>query len=99
MAMTARGRVTMDARGRMTLPVEARRALHLESGTDFEIEVVDSAIVLTPAVLAPRGDAWAYTPEHRALVDRARDDAREGRIYRLGRDELARMVADADRHG
>ena len=44
-------------------------------------------------------DAWAYTPEHRALVEQAREDVRKGRVYRLGRDELARMIADADREG
>lgn len=99
MVTKAHGRATMNAQGRVTLPVEARRALHLEPGTDFEVEVVDGTIVLTPAVLVPREDAWAYTPEHRALVERSREDVREGRVYRLGRDELARMIADADREG
>lgn len=97
MVMKARGRATMNAQGRVTLPVEARRALHLEPGADFEVEVVDGTIVLTPAVPVPREDAWAYTPEHRALVQRAREDARERRVYRLDRGELERVVADADR--
>jgi AbrB family looped-hinge helix DNA binding protein len=99
MATTARGRATMDEQGWVTLPAELRRALHLESGAEFEVEVVDGTIVLTPVVLVPREDDWAYTPEHRALVERAREDVREGRVYRLGRDDLAQMIADADREG
>lgn len=86
----------MNAQGRVTLPVGARRALQLEAGVDFEVEVVDGRLVLTPAVLVPRADAWAYTPEHLAQVERAREDAREGRVYRLGRNDLERLIADAD---
>ncbi len=47
----------MNAQGRVTLPVEVRRALRLEAGADFEVEVVDGKLLLTPAVLAPREDA------------------------------------------
>ncbi len=58
--MTAKarvGRATTNAQGRVTLPVEVRRALRLEAGADFEVEVVDGKLLLTPAVLAPREDA------------------------------------------
>ncbi len=95
-AKTRVGRATMNAQGRVTLPVEARRALRLEAGADFEVEVVDGKLVLTPAVLAPREDAWAYTPEHLAQVERARADVREGQVYRLGRGDLEQLIADAD---
>ena len=89
-------RVTMNEQGRVTLPIEARRALRLEPGADLEAEVIDGKLVLTPAILVPREDAWAYTPEHRALVERAREDVREGRVYHLGRADLAQLIAGAD---
>ena len=86
----------MNAQGWATLPFEAWRALRLEAGADFEVEVVDGKLVLTPAVLAPREDAWAYTPEHLAQIERARADVREGRVYRPGRGDLEGLIADAD---
>lgn len=44
----------------------------------------------------PREDAWAYIPEHLARVERAREDVCEGRVYRLGRADLERMIAEAE---
>lgn len=93
---TRPGRATMNSQGRLTVPIEARRELQLEGEVLFEVEVLDGKLVLTPAIVIPREDAWAYTPEHLALVERARQDAREGKVYRLGRNDLERLIADAD---
>jgi bifunctional DNA-binding transcriptional regulator/antitoxin component of YhaV-PrlF toxin-antitoxin module len=93
-AKTAPHQATMSAQGRLTVPVEARRQLHLEGETQFEVEVIEGKLVLSPAV--PREDAWAYTPEHLALVERAREDGREGRVYRLGRSDLERLIGEGD---
>ena len=90
------GRATMNAQGRVTLPIEVRRRLRLEAGASFEVEIIDGKVVFSPVILVPREDAWAYTPEHRALVEQAREDVREGRVYQLGRAELERLVTDAD---
>lgn len=73
----------MNAEGRITVPVAARRALGVEGETPFEVEVRDGALVLRPAVVVPREDAWAYTPEHLRLVERARQDEEAGRILHL----------------
>jgi bifunctional DNA-binding transcriptional regulator/antitoxin component of YhaV-PrlF toxin-antitoxin module len=85
---------TMSAQGRLTVPVEARRQLQLEGETQFEIEVIEGKLVLSPTV--PHEDAWAYTPEHLALVERAREDGREGRVYRLSRSELEQLIGEGD---
>lgn len=63
--------VTMTDRGRITLPANVRKELHIEGETPFELETSGEEIILRPAVLVPREDAWAYTPEHRAAVERA----------------------------
>ena len=44
-----------------------------------------------PAVVPPE-DAWAYTPEHLAAVKRSRGQ----RGYRLGPDDLDRLIAEAE---
>ena len=63
--------VTMTERGRITLPASVRKELHIEGETPFELETSGEEITLRPAILIPREDAWAYTPEHRAAVERA----------------------------
>jgi bifunctional DNA-binding transcriptional regulator/antitoxin component of YhaV-PrlF toxin-antitoxin module len=87
-------KVLMSRQGRLTLPVELRRCLALEGETKFEIEVDEArdAIILRPVFDVPKEDAWAFTPEHRRLLARAHQDAREGRIYRLSESDLMQFV-------
>ncbi len=64
--------VTMTDRGRITVPASVRKELHLEGETPFELETTGDHIVLRPALVIPREDAWAYTPEESAAIERAR---------------------------
>lgn len=86
----------MSRNGRLTLPAEARRLLGLDDETEFEVEVdtEGDALVLRPAVLLRREDAWAYTPEHRDLLRRAHEDVRDARVRDLSEDDLAALGAD-----
>jgi bifunctional DNA-binding transcriptional regulator/antitoxin component of YhaV-PrlF toxin-antitoxin module len=85
--------VTMSKDGRITLPMETRRALGLNDEAELEIEVdaAQDAIVLRPAVVLRREDAWAYTSEHRALLRSAHEDSRAGRVQQLTEEDLARL--------
>lgn len=83
--------VTMTAEGRVTIPATARKELGVEGETQFEVQIESEAIVLRPAVVLPREDAWAYTPEHRRLLATAHRDSREGRIRRLSEARLSRL--------
>jgi AbrB family looped-hinge helix DNA binding protein len=82
--------VTMNPHGRVTIPAAARERLHVKGETQFEVEVTEHEMIFRPAVVIPREDAWAYRPEHLALVARAREDLRTGRL---------RMATDADLGG
>jgi AbrB family looped-hinge helix DNA binding protein len=86
--------VTMNAAGRITLPASARRRLGLTGEAQFEVEVSGDRIILRPAVVLPREDAWAYTPEHRGLLQRAHEDSRAGRVRRLDESELEALVEE-----
>ncbi len=83
--------VTMTAEGRVTIPAAARRKLGVEGEAQFEVDVESEAIVLRPAVVMTREDAWAYTPEHRRLLAKAHRDSREGRVRQLTEGQLARL--------
>lgn len=86
--------ISMNAQGRLTVPAEARKALHVEGETPFELEVTEHEIILRPALVIPREDAWAYTPEHLEQVERADADARAGRTVRMTERELEQFIAD-----
>lgn len=82
---------TMTPEGRITIPAAARRELGVEGDATFEVGVQGDSIVLRPAVVMTREDAWAYTPEHRRLLAKAHRDSREGRVRRLSDRQLARL--------
>ncbi len=86
--------VTISGSGRLTLPTEVRRALGLQGETEMEVEIDadNDAVILRPAVVLRREDAWAYTPEHRDLLARAHDDSKAGRVRKLDEDQLRELA-------
>lgn len=80
----------MSKSGRLTVPADARSALGLDDETEFEVEVDTEAdaLILRPVVVLRREDAWAYTTEHRELLERAHDDSRSGRVRELTEEGL-----------
>lgn len=83
--------VTMTLEGRVTIPAAARRELGVEGEAQFEVGLEGGSIVLRPAVVMTREDAWAYTPQHRRLLAKAHRDSREGRVRRISERQLARL--------
>ena len=83
--------ITVTDKGRLTLPASVRKALHIEEESLLEVSVEEDAIVLRPVVAVPREDAWAYTPEHRASVERARTQPG----FTMSEDEL-RAIIESD---
>lgn len=65
--------VKVNRQGRITLPSSIRKELNIEEDATLEVESRDGGIFLRPALIIPREDAWAYTPEYRASVERARN--------------------------
>lgn len=80
--------VTMNVQGRVTLPAAAREMLHVSGETQFELEVTEHELVMRPALVIPREDAWAYTPENLASIARGRRQLREGRAHEVNEDQL-----------
>lgn len=84
--------VAVSESGRLTLPIEVRRKLGLEGTTQVEVELDGETIILRPAIVLRREDAWAYTPEHRALLSRAHSDSSDGRVQHLTEAELKTLA-------
>ncbi len=99
MADVAAPVVALSREGRVTLPAKMRRALGLDEGSELFVEQRNGTIVLRPAMRVPRDDAWAYTAEHRARLNRAREDMVNGRILPFGEEELRELIAEHGRGG
>jgi len=82
----------MSDRGRITIPSTIRPALHLDDNAQLQLEIIDDRLVITPAITIVREDAWAYTPEESAAIERARHSPL---LPHVGEDDLiAIMEAD-----
>lgn len=74
-------------KGVVTIPQSIREELHLDTGDELIITVEDGRIVLSPATLIPRDQAWFWTPEWQAKEAEAEADKAAGRIERYETDE------------
>ncbi|MBI2756276.1 MAG: AbrB/MazE/SpoVT family DNA-binding domain-containing protein [Chloroflexi bacterium] len=83
--------VIMNSEGRLTVPAAVRKSLGLAGQSPLELEVADGLMLLRPAVIIPREDEWAYTPEHRALLARSQEDVRQGRVRQVSEADLERL--------
>ncbi len=81
----------MNVEGRLTVPTAARKKLGLLDKAELQVETTADAIILKPAIVLPREDAWAYSPKHRLLAKAPRD-SREGRVRRLTERQLERLA-------
>lgn len=90
--------VTMSRTGRITVPAETRKELGVEGGTEFEVEVDQESgtLLLHPAIVVRRSDAWTQTPEFRAKIERARRDFAKGRFREMTLEELERLGEEVE---
>lgn len=73
-------------RGVLTIPQAVREQLHLEAGDNLFVDVEDGRIVLTPAALVARDQAWFWTPRWQEREAEADADLAAGRAERYTND-------------
>ena len=64
----------MSEADRLTLPVRVRRRLGPVGDAQVEVGVEGEAIILRRAMVLRSEGAWAYTPEHHAVLLRSHPD-------------------------
>lgn len=72
-------------KGVVTIPQAIREQLDLATGDELLITVEDGRIVLAPATLVPRDQAWFWTQEWQAREAEA--DKAAGRVEQFASDE------------
>lgn len=87
--------VESNAQGRLVIPAEVRAALNVTGKAHWQLEVHDGAIILKPAIVIPREDAWAYQPEHRARLEEAMMQARSGQVLDLSPEQFEKLLDQA----
>jgi AbrB family looped-hinge helix DNA binding protein len=78
---------TLRDKGVVTIPQDIREQLHLETGDELLVTVEDGRIVLAPATLIPRDQAWFWTKEWQTMEGEADLDKEAGRVERYATDE------------
>ncbi len=81
--------IDMDAEGHLTLPEELRRALQAEGKAILLAQATDGTVTL---LAIPEEDAWAYTPEMRQRIARARQEFLDGKAFELSEANLIALV-------
>lgn len=85
----------MRRKGVITIPLPVREELDLHEGDNLIVTVEDGKIVLMPAALIPRDQAWFWTPEWQAKEREADEDLAAGRTRVFDSDEeFLRAVRD-----
>lgn len=84
----------VNRQGRVTLPAAVRRKLEIREGSQLEVSTGDREIRLRPVVTVPLEDAWLYTPKNLAAIRRGMEDIKAGRVYRLGSEDLERLIKE-----
>jgi AbrB family looped-hinge helix DNA binding protein len=85
----------LRTKGVVTIPQAVREELHLETGDNLLVTVEDGRIVLTPAAVIPRDQAWFHTPEWQAKEAEADEDLALGR-YEQYDDDASFLAALED---
>ncbi|MDQ1644842.1 MAG: antitoxin PrlF [Cryptosporangiaceae bacterium] len=75
------------SKGVVTIPQQVREQLHLQEGDNLIVAVEDGRIVLTPATLLPRDQAWFWTPEWQAKEAEADAAQAAGDTRKFSNDE------------
>ena len=74
-------------KGVVTIPQSIRDELDLATGDELLVTVEDGRIVLVPATLIPRDQAWFWTSEWQAMEAEAEADKTAGRVEVFTNDE------------
>lgn len=81
----------MRKKGVVTIPQEIREQFDLHEGDHLVVTVEDGRIVLIPASIIPKDQAWFWTPEWQAKereVDEAIARGGKGVVFENGGDML-----------
>jgi AbrB family looped-hinge helix DNA binding protein len=92
-------RAVIRRKGQLTLPQQVRRQLGLHEGDNLIVSIEDGRVVLTPATLIPRDQAWFWDEQWQAgerEVDRELAAGVPGRVYRSDEEFLAALQRGVD---
>lgn len=89
--------VYLRAKGVITIPQPIREQLGLDIDDQLIVTVENGRIILTPAAVVPRDQAWFHTPEWQAKEAEADADKAAGRYTRYDNDESFLASLDTEK--
>ncbi len=72
--------VKLRSRAQITLPKETVRMLNLKEGDNLSIEVDDGKVIITPVVVIPKDELWAWSTDMRNAIEEGKREAKKGKL-------------------
>jgi len=86
--------VKVTRNGQITIPAEVRRQLGIEEGDYIEVTLKEGLIVMSPAHLVDRTQAYFWTQRWQDEEREADEDIEAGRVRVF--DDVDSLIADLD---
>jgi antitoxin MazE len=86
--------VKVTRNGQITIPAEVRRELGIEEGDYMEVTMKDGVIVISPAQVVDRRQAYFWSKKWQREEREADEDIEAGRIRVF--DDVDSLIADLD---
>ena len=90
---------TVGAKGRVTIPKAIREEVGLAEGHRVMFHVTGTGVLIVPAEVVPRDQAWFYSPQMQERVAAAESDIRDGRVTATDSAEAAQRHLDSLKSG
>ncbi len=86
--------VKVTRNGQITIPAEVRRELGIEEGDYMEVTMKDGVIVISPAQVVDRSQAYFWSKRWQREEREADEDIEAGRVRVF--DDVDSLIADLD---
>ncbi len=86
--------VKVTRNGQITIPAEVRRELGIEEGDYMEVTMKDGVIVISPAQVVDRSQAYFWSKRWQREEREADEDIGAGRVRVF--DDVDSLIADLD---
>ena len=72
--------VDFKQKSQVTIPKEIVKKLNLKAGDKLDIKEEDGKLIITPAVIILKDQAWFYSPEWQSMGKKVNEQKRDGKV-------------------
>jgi len=95
------GKARIKRKKQVTLPDEVMEALGLKVGGEIRFRATGRRVYIEPVVTltVPADEAYAFTPEWQAKIERSLKEIKAGKVYAVRADEIPALAEKLKERG